>query len=72
MRLSNLRWVREALLSVGRSSVVILHPVVLDVQLRVMLLVVLVPQVQDLHSKGTFAMLLLAHHVPGLRPLQLR
>lgn len=34
--------------------------------------VVLSPEVQDLYNRGTFAMLLLAHRVPGLHLLQLR
>lgn len=70
--LSNLSWVREAVLSVGQSSGITQCLKILGVQLSVTLVVVLLPQVQDLHNRGTFAMLLLARHVPGLHPLQLR
>lgn len=45
----------------GLASIRILHPRVLDVHLTFRLVVVLLPEVQDLRNKGTFAMLLLTH-----------
>lgn len=70
--MSNLSWVREAVLSVGQSSGITQCLTILGVQRSVTLVVVLLPQVQDLHNRGTFAMLLLAHRVPGLHLLLLR
>lgn len=69
---SNQSWVWEAVLSVGQSSGITQCLTILGEQLSIRLVVVLLPQVQDFHNRGTFAMLLLARHVPGLHPLQLR
>ena len=49
------------MLSVEQSSVMILHPRVLDVHLSFRFIIVLLPEVQDLRNRGTFAMLLLTH-----------
>lgn len=51
----------EDVLSVEQSSVMILHPRVLDVHLSFRFIIVLLPEVQDLRNRGTFAMLLLTH-----------
>lgn len=59
MRFSSLRGLPEDVLSVGLSSVMILHPRVLDVHLSFKFIIVLLPEVQDLYNRGTFAMLLL-------------
>lgn len=61
MRYSSLREMPEDVLSVGLYSVMILHPRVLDVHLSFGFIVVLLPEVQYLHNRCTFAMLLLIH-----------
>lgn len=51
----------EDVLSVELSSVTILHPRALDVHLSFRVITVSLSEVQDPHSRGTFAMLLLTH-----------
>lgn len=61
MRFGSLRGMPDDVLSVRLSSVIILHPKVLDVHLSFRFIIVLLPEVQDLRNRGTFAMLLLTH-----------
>lgn len=61
MKFSSLSGMPEDVLSVGLSSVMSLHSRVLDVHLSFRFIIVLLPEVQDLHNRGTFAMLLLTH-----------
>lgn len=51
----------EDVLSVELSSVMILHPRVLNVHLSFRVIILFLPEVQDLPSRVTYAMLLLAN-----------
>lgn len=51
----------EDVLSVELSSVMILHPRVLNVHLSFRVIILFLPEIQDLPSRGTYAMLLLAN-----------
>lgn len=51
----------EDVLSVELSSVMIIHPRALDVHLSFRVIFVFLSEVQDAHSRDTFAMLLLTH-----------